>query len=155
MCGIVGIARFTGKPVAPAEIDAMVATLIHRGPDDGGQFVEAGVGIGMRRLSIIDVSPLGHQPMGNEDGSVLIVYNGEVYNFLELRRDLLAAGHRFRSGTDTEVLVHGYEEWGARKLLARLEGMFAFALLDRTRRRLYLARDRFGIKPLYLRRGGR
>ncbi|HVR60970.1 MAG TPA: asparagine synthase (glutamine-hydrolyzing) [Polyangia bacterium] len=154
MCGIVGIARFGGKPVAPDEIDAMVATLIHRGPDDSGRFVEAGVGIGMRRLSIIDVSPLGHQPMGNEDGAVQIVYNGEVYNFLDLRAELVAAGHRFRSGTDTEVLVHGYEQWGAAALVARLEGMFAFALLDRTRRRLFLGRDRFGIKPLYLRRAG-
>ncbi|HEY2901293.1 MAG TPA: asparagine synthase (glutamine-hydrolyzing) [Polyangia bacterium] len=149
-----GIARFAGKGVAAAEIDAMVATLVHRGPDDCGTFVEGGVGIGMRRLSIIDVSPLGHQPMGNEDGSVQIVYNGEVYNFQELRAELCAAGHRFSSHSDTEVLVHGYEQWGAHALVARLEGMFAFALVDRTRRRLFLARDRFGIKPLYLRRGG-
>lgn len=132
----------------------MVSTLLHRGPDDRGIFVEGGVGIGMRRLSIIDVSPLGHQPMGNEDGAVQIVYNGEIYNFRELRADLSAAGHRFRSATDTEVLVHGYEQWGARGLVTRLEGMFAFALLDRARRRLFLGRDRFGIKPLYLRRGG-
>jgi asparagine synthase (glutamine-hydrolysing) len=156
MCGIVGIARFAGAGIVqPAEIDAMVATLVHRGPDDHGAFVEGGVGIGMRRLSVIDVSPLGHQPMGNEDGAVQIVYNGEVYNFQELRDQLVTAGHRFRSATDTEVLVHGYEQWGARALVARLEGMFAFALVDRTRRRLFLARDRFGIKPLYLRRSGR
>jgi asparagine synthase (glutamine-hydrolysing) len=156
MCGIVGIARFAGAGVVqPAEIDAMVGTLVHRGPDDHGAFVEGGVGIGMRRLSVIDVSPLGHQPMGNEDGALQIVYNGEVYNFQELRDQLVSAGHRFRSATDTEVLVHGYEQWGARELLARLEGMFAFALVDRRRRRLFLARDRFGIKPLYLRRSGR
>lgn len=161
MCGIVGIARFrvgrNGSPGRPGqvgaeEIEAMVGTLVHRGPDDGGAFVEDGVGIGMRRLSIIDVSPLGHQPMANEDGAVQLVYNGEVYNFQELRAELLAAGHTFRSGTDTEVLVHGYEVWGAVELARRLEGMFAFALLDRVRRRLFLARDRFGIKPLYLRR---
>ena len=158
MCGIVGIARFgdggSGQAgrVGPEEIDAMVATLVHRGPDDGGTFVEGGIGIGMRRLSIIDVSPLGHQPMTNEDGAIVLVYNGEIYNFQELRAELVAAGHTFRSGTDTEVLVHGYEVWGAVELARRLEGMFAFALLDRTRRRLFLARDRFGIKPLYVRR---
>jgi asparagine synthase (glutamine-hydrolysing) len=152
MCGIVGIVRFAPGRVGRDEIDAMVQTLVHRGPDDGGSFVEDGVGIGMRRLSIIDVSPLGHQPMTNEDGAVQLVYNGEIYNFQELRAELVAAGHQFRSGTDTEVLVHGYEVWGALELARRLEGMFAFALVDRVRRRLFVARDRFGIKPLYIRR---
>jgi asparagine synthase (glutamine-hydrolysing) len=131
----------------------MASTMVHRGPDSGGLFVEGGVGIGMRRLSIIDLSPSGRQPMANEDGQVQVVYNGEIYNFLELRALLVAEGHFFRSLTDTEVLVHGYEHFGAVELAKRLEGMFAFAVLDRRAGRLSLVRGRFGIKPLYLRRG--
>ena len=109
----------------------MAASLEHRGPDAHGVFVEGGVGIGMRRLSIIDLSPLGHQPMANEDGQIQVVYNGEIYNFRELRAMLQREGHVFRSTTDTEVLVHGYEHFGAVELAKRLEGMFAFAILDR------------------------
>ena len=124
----------------------------HRGPDAGGVFVENGVGIGMCRLSIIDLSPLGHQPMANEDGQVQVVYNGEIYNFLELRKRLVEEGHTFRSATDTEVLVHGSEHWGAVELAKRLEGMFAFVVLDRRTHKLTLVRGPFGIKPLYLRR---
>ncbi len=124
----------------------------HRGPDASGTFVENGVGLGMRRLSIIDLSPLGHQPMANEDGQIQVVYNGEIYNFLELRKHLIEEGHTFRSATDTEVLVHGYEHWGAVELAKRLEGMFAFVVLDRRRHTLTLVRGPFGIKPLYLRR---
>jgi asparagine synthase (glutamine-hydrolysing) len=132
----------------------MTDTLRHRGPDDEGYYVEGNVGFGHRRLSIIDLAT-GHQPMCNEDGTVWITYNGEVYNYLELRRELLGCGHQFRTSSDTEVVIHAYEEYGAR-CLDRLNGMFAFAIHDRrppttgrSAARLFLARDRFGIKPLY------
>jgi asparagine synthase (glutamine-hydrolysing) len=155
MCGIVGIVRFDGRPVDRAEIGAMNNSVAHRGPDDHGLLVEGGVGIGMRRLSIVDLSSGGHQPLFNEDESVAVVFNGELYNHRDLRSRLLVEGHRFRGMSDTEVLVHGYEQFGIRGLLDRLEGMFAFALLDRKRRKLFLARDGFGIKPLYVRRTSR
>src|SRR6202051_2092989 len=112
----------------------------HRGPDDAGLFVEGAVGLGHRRLSIIDLSG-GHQPLANEDGSVTVVYNGEIYNFQELREELLARGHRFKTRSDTEVIVHLYEEVGA-ECVQRFRGMFAFALWDATRQCLLLARDR-------------
>jgi asparagine synthase (glutamine-hydrolysing) len=151
MCGIVGIVAVDAR-VSRDEILRMRDSLTHRGPDDAGHWLHAGghVGLGHRRLSIIDLSPLGHQPMANEDGSIRLAYNGEIYNFQQLRRELLAAGHQFRSMTDTEVIIHGYEEWGLR-CLDRLRGMFAFALWDDRRRELVLARDRFGIKPLLYR----
>jgi asparagine synthase (glutamine-hydrolysing) len=152
VCGIVGILRFGGERVDAHEVHAMTDTIVHRGPDDQGVLVEGGLGIGMRRLSIIDLSSGGHQPMFNEDESVAVVFNGELYNHRDLRSRLIADGHRFRGNSDTEVLVHGYEQLGVPKMLEHLEGMFAFALLDRRRRKLYLARDGFGIKPLYVRR---
>src|SRR5436190_6662908 len=152
MCGIVGIVRFNGQPVRPEEIAAMSRSIVHRGPDDDGQLVEDGVGIGMRRLSIVDLSPTGHQPLFNETGSVAVVFNGEIYNHRDLRSRLESSGHTFRGTSDTEALVHGYEELGAAALCEHLSGMFAFAILDRERRRLFLARDGFGIKPVYLRR---
>src|SRR5690242_7617370 len=127
---------------------AMGDAIAHRGPDAEGFWNEAGVGLVHRRLSIIDLSG-GDQPIGNEDGSVQVVFNGEIYNFQELRAGLEARGHRFRTHSDTEVLVHLYEEEGEH-LVGRLRGMFAFALWDRRRRRLLLARDRVGIKPLYI-----
>ena len=152
MCGIVG--RVSPAPVSEAEILTMCDAIVHRGPDDWGTFVEGGVGLGMRRLSIIDLAG-GHQPMGNEDGSVLVVLNGEIYNHVELRTELERRGHRFRTRCDTEVLVHLYEDEGER-MLQRLRGMFAFAIWDRRRRRLLLARDHFGQKPLfYTEAGGR
>jgi asparagine synthase (glutamine-hydrolysing) len=126
----------------------MTDIVAHRGPDGQGHFAFGPVGLGHRRLSIIDLSDAGHEPMANEDGSVIVVFNGEIYNFKELRAELEGLGHEFHSQTDTEVLVHGYEEWGEDALL-RLNGMFAFALFDRPRRRLLLARDRYGVKPLY------
>jgi asparagine synthase (glutamine-hydrolysing) len=127
----------------------MLETLKHRGPDDRDCFFDTHVALGHDRLSIIDLSPRGRQPMGNEDGRIQIVFNGEIYNFKDLRTKLIDAGHRFTSHTDTEVLVHGYEEWELSGLLEQIEGMFAFALWDATQSRLYLVRDHFGIKPLY------
>src|SRR5580698_302179 len=152
MCGIVGILRFDGRPGRPEEIEAMNDSIRHRGPDDDGVLVEGGVGLGMRRLSIVDLTAAGHQPLFNEDRSVAVVFNGEIYNHRDLRSRLAVNGHVFRGTSDTEVLVHGYEQLGARELTSRLSGMFAFAIYDRARRRLCLARDGFGIKPLYLRR---
>jgi asparagine synthase (glutamine-hydrolysing) len=155
MCGIVGILRFDGRPVREDEIQAMNGTIRHRGPDDDGVLVEDGVGFGMRRLSIVDLSPSGRQPLFNEDRSAAVVYNGEIYNHRDLRSRLEMSGHVFRGNSDTEVLVHGYEQFGARDLTRHLAGMFAFALYDRARRRMFLARDGFGIKPLYVRRTAR
>jgi asparagine synthase (glutamine-hydrolysing) len=152
MCGIVGVVRWGGRSVAREEIAKMSGSIVHRGPDDHGQLVEGGLGLGMRRLAIVDLSPNGHQPMFNEDDSVAVVFNGELYNHRDLRSRLLVDGHRFRGASDTEVLVHGYEQFGLRRMLEHIEGMFAFALYDRPKRRLYLARDGFGIKPLYIRR---
>ena len=130
-----------------AELARMCDAIRHRGPDDWGTFAEEGVGLGMRRLSIIDLAG-GHQPIANEDGSVQLVLNGEIYNHEALRRELVARGHTFRTRADTEVLVHLYEDEGER-MLQRLRGMFAFALWDRRRRRLFVARDHFGQKPLF------
>jgi asparagine synthase (glutamine-hydrolysing) len=151
MCGICGIVAWNGGVACDeATVKRMRDTLVHRGPDDAGVFIRPDdrVALGHRRLSIVDLSPAGHQPMANEDGTVWITYNGEVYNHVELRRELEAKGHVFRSGTDTEAIVHLYEEDGPR-CLQRLEGMFAFAIWDGRRGELFLARDRVGVKPLY------
>lgn len=148
MCGIAGICSLDGTPVAIEDLKRMAAALRHRGPDDEGFHVEGGIGFAHRRLSIIDLSEAAHQPMSNEDGTLSLIYNGEVYNFPELRAELQANGHTFRSHSDTEVLLHLYEEEGD-DLVHRLNGIFAFGLWDRGRRRLCLARDRFGAKPLY------
>jgi asparagine synthase (glutamine-hydrolysing) len=148
MCGIAGILDLAGRPVAGGELQAMSDVIRHRGPDDAGRWIDGSVGLANRRLAIIDLSTAGHQPMANEDGSVVVVYNGEIYNFLELVPLLEARGHRFHSRTDTEVVVHAYEEWGL-ACVERLNGMFAFAVWDGRRRELVLVRDRFGIKPLY------
>ena len=149
MCGICGIAT-TRKSVDRDRLAAMSAALAHRGPDSDGSFVVGGVGLAARRLAIIDLAD-GDQPIANEDGTCTVVQNGEIYNHLELRRGLEHAGHRFRTDhSDTEMLVHAYEEWGIR-FAERLRGMFAAAIWDAPRRRLVLARDRYGIKPLYYR----
>ena len=146
MCGIAGFYRNQGT--APGGlVKAMCDAIRHRGPDDEGFHVDGGCAIGMRRLSIIDLST-GHQPMANEDGSVWIVFNGEIYSYKELREDLERRGHRFRTTSDTETIVHLYEEYGT-EAFARLRGMFALAIWDAGRGRLVLARDRFGKKPLY------
>jgi asparagine synthase (glutamine-hydrolysing) len=147
MCGIAGIMGFEQRPVLSAELRGMCDAMSHRGPDDEGFHLGAGVGLGMRRLSIIDLQT-GRQPISNEDGSIHVVLNGEIYNFLDLRRELSGRGHRFQTATDTEVIVHLYEEYGPRCVDA-LRGMFGFALWDERRRSLLLARDRLGIKPLY------
>jgi asparagine synthase (glutamine-hydrolysing) len=152
MCGIVGIRSLSGQPVARDEIHAMCAALIHRGPDDEGCYIGPGVGLGMRRLSIIDLGG-GHQPISNEDGSVWVVFNGEIYNFRELRSELERRGHRFITASDTEAIVHLYEEYGS-DCVDRLRGMFAFALWDARRQQVVLARDRLGIKPLYYAEAG-
>jgi asparagine synthase (glutamine-hydrolysing) len=153
MCGIAGIVRahrdqaHSDGSIDHATIHRMCEAIVHRGPDDEGIFVKAGVGVGMRRLSIIDLAG-GHQPVFNEDKTVWIVFNGEIYNFPELRIELEKSGHRFASHSDTEVIVHLYEEFGA-DCVKKLRGMFAFALYDERRRKLLLARDRFGKKPLH------
>jgi asparagine synthase (glutamine-hydrolysing) len=148
MCGICGITTTRGA-VDPERLARMSATLLHRGPDSEGTYLDGPVGLGARRLAIIDLSG-GDQPIANEDGSVVVVQNGEIYNYRELLRELERAGHTFRTRCDTEVLVHGYEEWGPR-LWERLRGMFAVAIWEGRAQRLVLARDRFGIKPLYYR----
>jgi asparagine synthase (glutamine-hydrolysing) len=148
MCGVCGVFHFgTGEAVAGEAVEAMKGRLVHRGPDEDGTHVDGPVGLGHRRLSIIGVSD-GRQPLCNEDGSVWVTFNGEIYNHRELRRGLEAKGHTFRTRTDTEALVHLYEEDGV-DLLPRLRGMFAFAIWDRRARRLLVARDRVGKKPLF------
>jgi asparagine synthase (glutamine-hydrolysing) len=149
MCGIAGVVNFDGAPVAPELLRQMTDAVKHRGPDGEGQYLQGSIGLGARRLAIIDLSPAGQQPVQNETGELQVVYNGEIYNFRELRRELEAEGHHFRSGTDTEVVVHAYEQWGDESV-TRFNGMFAFALWDGRRRRLLLARDRYGVKPLYV-----
>ena len=144
MCGIFGI--ISPGPIRE-QLEKSTSTLAHRGPDDCGYFIDEGVGLGHRRLSIIDLEG-GHQPMFNEDGSICIVSNAEIYNFPELREQLLQMGHRFETRSDTEAILHAYEEWG-KACVEHLRGMFAFAIWDKTEKRLFVARDRFGIKPLF------
>lgn len=146
MCGITGIIQFDGRLVAESELRRMTDRLRHRGPDGSGYRLEGQVGLGHRRLSIIDLEG-GAQPMSNEDGTVWITFNGEIYNYQDLQRELRALGHQFRTASDTEVIVHAYEQWGE-ACVERFRGMFAFAIWDQPQGRLFLARDRLGIKPL-------
>ncbi|MCB0210170.1 MAG: asparagine synthase (glutamine-hydrolyzing) [Anaerolineae bacterium] len=150
MCGIAGIYALNGAPIEPQDIEAQIATFIHRGPNQGAVYCSAQgeCGLGIRRLSIIDVAG-GHQPLVNEDGMRRMVYNGETYNHHLLRAELEQLGHRPKTHSDGEVILHGYEEWGAAGVLTRLRGMGAFALWDEKQRQLFIGRDRFGIKPLY------
>lgn len=149
MCGIAGIFSFQPSvSVTAVQIKKMTDAIRHRGPDDEGIYIDQQIGLGHRRLSIIDLSPDGHQPMIGPDGSTQIIYNGELYNYLELRAELKKNGHLFKSQSDTEVILHAYQEYGP-ECLSHFTGMFAFALWDEKLRRLFLARDRFGIKPLY------
>ena len=147
MCGIAGIVRWDGRPVLEEEIRDMCSVMVHRGPDEEGIYLGDGVALGMRRLSIIDLAG-GQQPVSNEDASVWIVFNGEIYNYRELRHELQQKGHVFRTSSDTETIVHLYEELGPR-CVERLRGMFGFAIWDERRQQLLLARDRLGIKPMY------
>ena len=154
MCGIAGFldaSAASSAEEATARVEAMNRAIAHRGPDDSGTFVDAaaGIALGHRRLSIIDLSPLGHQPMTSADGRYVITYNGEVYNFAELRAELDALGHRFRGGSDTEVMLAAFVAWGVERATTRFVGMFAIGLWDRQTRTLYLIRDRIGVKPLY------
>ncbi|MBZ0265252.1 asparagine synthase (glutamine-hydrolyzing) [bacterium] len=150
MCGIAGIITWNREAITRDTLMSMGNRMETRGPDDYG--IEIGEGWGMvhRRLSIIDLSPSGHQPMTNESGDIYLIFNGEIYNFQPLRDELVNAGHIFTSNTDSEVLIHGYEEWGESDLLQKITGMFAFALWDNKRKRLILARDRHGQKPLFI-----
>ena len=149
MCGIAGIFDTQGKrPIDRELLARMTEALWHRGPDDGGYYFSPGTGLGHRRLSIIDLSPLGHQPLFNEDGTICVTFNGEIYNFLELFDRLTGLGHKFRSRCDTEVIVHAWEEWGE-DCVQHFQGMYAFAVWDEPNQTLFLARDRFGEKPLY------
>ena len=147
MCGICGVYNFgTGEPVDAAMLKRATDAMAHRGPDDDGFYLDGELGLGNRRLSIIDL-PGGHQPLANEDESIWITFNGEIYNYRDLRPDLIARGHKFRTNSDTETILHLYEEHDL-GFLAYLRGMFAFAIWDRRKRQLLLVRDRLGVKPL-------
>ena len=146
MCGFIG---FSGQLAEKeAVLQRMMARIVHRGPDMGGAYIDEDVALGFRRLSILDLSEAGAQPMKSSDGNVVVTFNGEIYNFMELRRELEEKGHHFHCHADTEVLVHGYEEWGT-QLVYRLRGMYGFVIWDKANRRLFGARDMFGIKPFY------
>lgn len=147
MCGILGYLD-SSSGSGPWALDAAVAALHHRGPDDAGTWCESGIGLGFVRLAIIDLSPAGHQPMVSPDGRYTIVFNGEIYNFLDLRSELEAVGERFAGHSDTEILLRLFLRLGLEGCLAKLRGMFAFAVWDRQTRTLALARDRLGVKPL-------
>lgn len=148
MCGIAVAIGLNGRPVERAAVERMAKSLLHRGPDDGGIYVEGAVGMGFRRLSILDLSDAGHQPMISQDGQYVLVFNGEIFNYVELRDELRQLGYQFRSSGDSEVLLAAYREWG-RECLLKLNGMWAFVIYDRRQRRLFGSRDRFGVKPLY------
>src|SRR5262249_21477106 len=148
MCGIAGTFHFDpAEPVDARCLTAMTTAVAHRGPDADGFYTGPGIGLGHRRLSIIDLAT-GDQPLANEDRTIWVVFNGEIYHFADAHANLVARGHRFHTGSDTEVIVHAYEEWGEQSV-ERFRGMFAYALFDRPRHRLVLVRDRLGVKPLH------
>ena len=148
MCGIAGVIDLQGETPGHNILERMGNVIAHRGPDSCGVYSAPGIGFSHRRLSIIDLSSNGHQPMSNEDGTIWLVYNGEIYNYQEVRKDLVNRGHQFKSNTDTETIIHAYEEYGTQSL-DRFNGMFAFALWDNNKQLLLAARDRIGIKPFY------
>ena len=148
MCGIAGVLNFNGEPASPLLLKRMTDAISHRGPDGEGHYIDEALGLGHRRLAIIDLSAAGHQPMATTNGRFVISYNGEVYNFKELQIELEAEGNRFHSRTDSEVVLKALAQWGT-DALTRFNGMFALALWDTERKELLLARDRHGIKPLY------
>ena len=147
MCGICGIYSKTDKPISPVMIQKMTKSINHRGPDGKGFYEDSTIALGHRRLSIIDLEG-GSQPLSNEDGSIIIVFNGEVYNYIELRKELINFGHNFKTDSDTEVIVHSYEQWG-KDCVKRFNGMFAFAIWNKQNKELFIARDHLGVKPLY------
>ncbi len=149
MCGICGIISFNGPEPTKTSLNTMLQFLQRRGPDFHSAWVAEGVALGHSRLSIVDLSPEGHQPMHSLSGRTVIVFNGEIYNFPGIKKELLDAGYKFRSNSDTEVLLNGYEHWGMEKLLGKIDGMFAFVLFDRFEKKAFIARDRLGKKPLY------
>src|SRR2546426_12322543 len=146
MCGICGIYSFKGEPVYSDLLERMTSALKHRGPDGAGRYISGGVALGHRRLSIIDIEG-GAQPITNEDESLHLIFNGEIYNFVELRDELEKKGHIFKTRSDTEVIIHGYEEWGL-ECVKRFNGIFAFALWDQTLGRLFVVREHLGVEPL-------
>ena len=148
MCGIAVAIGMNGRQIERAAVERMAESLLHRGPDDGGIYVDGAVGMGFRRLSILDLSEAGHQPMVSQDGQYVLVFNGEIFNYVELRDELRQLGYQFRSSGDSEVLLAAYCEWG-RECLSKLNGMWAFVIYDRGHKRLFGSRDRFGVKPLY------
>jgi asparagine synthase (glutamine-hydrolysing) len=153
VCGIAGSFDLSGVPAEPAALRRMADAIAHRGPDDDGIYADGPAGLANRRLAILDTSPRGHMPMASQSGRLVITYNGEIYNYRELARELERAGHRFQTGTDTEVALAAYEEWGA-ACVERFNGMFALAIWDCVRQELFLARDRYGVKPLYYAQAG-
>lgn len=148
MCGICGIVNFDNTEVSTLSIEKMMNTMKHRGPDDEGVFITNNIGLGFVRLSILDLTPAGHQPMKSSDGNYVLIFNGEIYNYIELRNELKAKGYIFKSDSDSEVLLNAYIEWGE-DALNKLNGMFAFVIYDRLKKEIFGARDRFGIKPFY------
>ncbi len=148
MCGICGIINFDKTPVRSESLKLMMYKMKHRGPDDEGIFIDGNLGLGFVRLSIIDLSSAGHQPMFSDDNRYVIIYNGEIFNYLELKTTLEQSGYRFKTKTDTEVLLNAYRAWG-KDMLDRLNGMWAFVIYDRKKKILFGARDRYGIKPFY------
>jgi asparagine synthase (glutamine-hydrolysing) len=148
MCGIAGIVGDLDSSLAQSAVKKMVSALARRGPDDEGIETWNNAVLGHRRLAIFDLSKAGHQPMFSPNRSVGVVFNGAIYNYRDLRNELIGSGYYFRTRTDTEVLLHGYQQWGLDRLVSRLRGMFAFALWDQGHRKLYLVRDRLGVKPL-------
>ena len=154
MCGIAGIYNTDGEPPNPFVLQRMALAIAHRGPDGERFHLDGGLGLAHRHLRIIDLSDAAMQPMTNEDGSIWLIFNGEIYNYIELRPQLEAAGHVFRSHSDTETVIHAYEQWG-HSCLQKFNGMFAFALWDAPRKQLFVARDRVGVKPLYYHWDGR
>src|SRR5712691_1288487 len=153
MCGFVGVVALNGAPIDSSVIRRMSITLRHRGPNDEGTYISGPVRFGFRRLSILDLSPAGHQPMSSQGGQTVLVFNGEIYNYIELRKELQSLGHEFKSSGDTEVLLHAYLQWG-RECLNKLNGMWAFLIYDMRRGKIFGSRDRFGKKPLYRYRCG-
>src|SRR5436190_14005415 len=148
MCGIAGIYSTIGEPPDAGTLARMARAIAHRGPDGQRFYTDGGVGLAHLALRIIDLSDAAVQPMTNEDGTLWLIYNGEIYNYVELRPELEARGHKFHSRSDSEVVLHAYEEWGV-DCLSRFNGMFGFALWDTRRQRLFIARDRMGVKPVY------